>query len=374
MEPKKVGSGTYGCVYYPPLSCESSQQFPMKVSKLMQREDALEEYRIYNRLGIDKLDPGEEFFVKSPILCEAKKDELSNLKGGETCEVEGADTLILYNYAGLSINTFPLATILHGMLNVFNGIQLLNKNKIYHCDIKSDNLLAGNGTIRLIDFGISTNYSKVMEDNDLFDNMYAYWPMEAYLIKEIPIESKQLIMMKRYFSQSLRSIEITKLDPTYTAHKNVDLYEKTIKYLIGLTPGERMKKILDKLDVFSLGVTLIKILASKIDEMTSEMEPLLDLVKLMTYPDIENRIDLESAKESFSEIIRNVPLKTKIPDTRVAPMPFVAPSLEKPRPPLPRYVPPPAPSFRLEPKVLGKPPLPPKAVFKLAPPVFIEPS
>ena len=42
--PKVIGTGTYGCVVKPSLKCTTSQDYKNRVSKVMNKADAMEEY------------------------------------------------------------------------------------------------------------------------------------------------------------------------------------------------------------------------------------------------------------------------------------------------------------------------------------------
>ena len=71
MAHKKLGQGTYGCVFKPSLPCkENNVKYDNKVSKLMRKIDAddeFEEYKILNRIkGLD------EYAITKPIKCSPK--------------------------------------------------------------------------------------------------------------------------------------------------------------------------------------------------------------------------------------------------------------------------------------------------------------
>lgn len=75
-EPQMVNSGAYGCVYSPPLRCTGQQERERgKISKFMTKEKAVNEMKAYDRLPINRLDPGERFSISNPRLCDVSKAE-----------------------------------------------------------------------------------------------------------------------------------------------------------------------------------------------------------------------------------------------------------------------------------------------------------
>ena len=70
MENKIVGEGTYGCVVEPALECKKPENYENKVSKVMRKNDAIEELKEYELLK--SIPDINKYTVNVPVLCEPK--------------------------------------------------------------------------------------------------------------------------------------------------------------------------------------------------------------------------------------------------------------------------------------------------------------
>jgi len=185
---KAIASGAYGCVFNPALRCmNSSVRQPDSVSKLLlktaaeteykkiqtiiQKLQTIPKYRNYFALdGISLCTPSElepsdlidytkickNSLVKQNLTVDNINRNLNSLRilniknGGDTIE----DYL---DIAGSFQNMYRMHT---GLVKMFkNGIMPMNVRDVYHCDIKSSNILIDRKyQCRLIDWGLSTEY------------------------------------------------------------------------------------------------------------------------------------------------------------------------------------------------------------------------
>lgn len=198
---KVIGSGGFGCVFKPSLTCKNKISSPNTISKLMLTKDAqheLEEIQMYTNILktipnykkfflIDNIEICHPEFISEKDTENFDKDCKALLKNGITKQNihDKLDDLLAINmpYGGISVGTYvdkhPSSlslTLLHTTLIdlLQNGIIPMNKKELYHCDIKSSNVLvkkddSGKIMTRLIDWGLSVHYTNKKQ---VPDNLY----------------------------------------------------------------------------------------------------------------------------------------------------------------------------------------------------------
>ena len=213
MSHKIVGQGSYGCVIKPALKCKTSDKnitkkdYDNKVSKIMYYMDAKNEFKELDYLS--KLDGINKYTVSLPKLC---KPELNNnfdkivkqCKNPPTKNVHylfrnnkqllyqilledgGLDlrAAALLIFKNKNIEDIELKIFYTSLLNLFDGLIFLNKNKVIHFDIKLINLVYNldTGISKYIDFGLIKTHKKVIKEYKDNTASYAFshfnWPPE----------------------------------------------------------------------------------------------------------------------------------------------------------------------------------------------------
>jgi len=191
---KMLASGGFGCVFRPALKCKGeTERKSGKVSKLMSTKHAQDEFNEIKEMN-DKLmgisNYQNYFLVDDFSLCEPAELDKEDLENFEKCHALSKDKSnkhltindINDNLDGLQILNMPFGGVpvddymnskedIHfiNKLNeklidlLKNGIVPLNKNGIYHNDIKDSNVLVlvdekEDMKTRLIDWGLSCSY------------------------------------------------------------------------------------------------------------------------------------------------------------------------------------------------------------------------
>jgi hypothetical protein len=165
---KVINSGGYGCVFKPALKCRDKPRDRGKVSKLMTTRHSQEEYDFIMKYkkklehipnyadyflleGIticapDKLTPSDLTYYKKKCTA-LQKDDITSLNINDNIDnvlvinmpdggVDVGDYLFKHHSEGALIQ---LNNSLIDLLN--NGIAPMNRQHIYHCDIKETNIL-----------------------------------------------------------------------------------------------------------------------------------------------------------------------------------------------------------------------------------------
>ena len=187
---KVIGSGTYGCVFKPPLKCEGDTQRPQNyISKVMETRNANDEDReIKSILNLVKDIPNHEdyYMVSGVTLCKPQLPTISDYKDyNEKCHAllrkeikswdfgkalgKGKIMMLQIPDGGASIeNLFiePLtesefSDINRALIKVMvNGIVPLNNSNTLHMDIKGGNIVYSkrDKKAKLIDWGLAIHF------------------------------------------------------------------------------------------------------------------------------------------------------------------------------------------------------------------------
>ena len=219
-----VASGTYGCVFRPPLHCQDSKQTydPSKyVSKLMKKKDVYDEVdevrRIKNRLlSSVTREYIDKYFIlaKDEDTCKINlnsfnkrgKENIADLKTGEMGGTHdcggiyssasyvkrnpskyeilnmidgGSDLSVYLKKEVLTVASFNKLN--DSLIDLFeNGLAKMNSLGIYHCDLKDLNMVYKD-RVRIIDWGLASrldvpftkeNFPMNEQAIQIYDQMY----------------------------------------------------------------------------------------------------------------------------------------------------------------------------------------------------------
>ncbi len=213
IKPKKIkliGDGSYGCVYYPGITCQGKFDNKRNISKL----------QIYNRaskneIAISKyiqsnIKDYSKYFVIILQSCNINLNKMSEHKDKlHECKIltdnmdfklhdkdKDKDTFVLTHSKyiknkeidiylfSIELITIRIAEFINTIYKLFEGIKLLNDNKIIHYDLHSGNILFDlNRKIPLIiDFGIAIDVNNVISSENVID----YYKLKRATIKYSP--------------------------------------------------------------------------------------------------------------------------------------------------------------------------------------------
>ena len=280
---KVVGQGSTGCVHRPPLKCKDSDDIHTGISKLMTKSAANKERKTYDDLKFNIIDPNGYYHIRKPEICEAPDE------ADEECTKKGGDTLLLYEDGGhdlakiLNDGEHTLSQVISGLSNIFMGVAIMNKGLSYHHDIKIPNIVTSDDKYRLIDFGLSKNYSPdhyedSVNDSAHFSNVYYPWPCEMiFLYNLFPVNDHNIAYHTNEYAMDEFNQYMFPLDNLNTMELGI-----IMRRLAGMDPVERHRLILEKSDVFSLGTVLLNVLSyfkgdERYDEIMDFAKVLIDI-------------------------------------------------------------------------------------------------
>jgi serine/threonine protein kinase len=348
-----IGLGSYGCVYKPSLYCDSNANKPPafyknKISKLMSSR-ALNDEMVEHK-KIDEIDIKGEYHLKTPFSCDVDKKELKNvakcaiIKNPENLNVT---ELARYKLLILENGGIDLGKLLSGgeykkwknpevkefilsLRDLFKGVKLFNDKGFVHYDIHNKNILYNKTTHKtiFIDFGLSNDKTTIIEDSKINthfpDVLHWNYPCEHVLLNKRIFENKNFFFDIHENKKKLKEIEETIGDyiKRYNSTGNSVVFNINIKSELkrGITEflkknsrkkpeeiyTEFLNEELNKIDIYSLGITLNKVFNDFYSESLIPFDFYNDLVTLcgeMTNFNFMKRITIEEACRKFDTIL-----------------------------------------------------------------------
>jgi len=378
-----IFQGAYGCTFRPSLPCkgESGVRRPDTISKLMRDSDAISEYK--QKTFLEPIDPNQDYLLYPNDMCvvdsKAVKPENSvykctapviQSKPNEKLQVlffkDGGQNLM-----SIDVNQRDYTAFFKSLITIFKGLTLLHESNLVHLDIKPHNLVSmrntdGTFSTRIIDFGMLSetklfdihpqDYEFLYEHElfeDVFDQVYPYWPLELYLVTDTAFKNnayiatiKKISEFKQMLAKSVLDdkqldnirnkdrIEVVYPNRVYLEHLITDPYSiqkllNTIRTQLK-NPKDTLYKpstVVKSVDVYALGITLGKIYSIMTDhiynldgdiltiDLIGDKEydneiilervsiPIFQLVSDMTHPVYEKRITIQEATRRYIDIM-----------------------------------------------------------------------
>ena len=366
---KLIGQGSFGCAFRPMIPCKGSNKREKGiVSKLISKKDAQEE--LSEALRIDELDPTGIYHFTAPKMCEMdkayKREEGINRCHPYTNKGRSISRMRLLQYKDGGTETAVFLTkhkkdlldkpsyskrFILGLEPIMYGLKDMYEKGFMHFDIKTQNMVTNPRTLqtKYIDFGLASTVAEAMYSPQVlyrFGVGYFAYPLECalpsydiYNIRNKPrfVYRSRKIMEKLYNESYMSYIDEQNIYQG-SLYKGILEEEYIKKYRLNLQEMNReevVRRISEKLDVFSVGVALAEIFVAIRGRMFNwshknpDMDPIqsqiYDLVKLMTQPYYEDRINGSVAYEFYMNNIK--PLcepKKKVKEIKPPPKSSVA--------------------------------------------------
>jgi serine/threonine protein kinase len=375
---KVIAQGSYGCGFVPALMCKGDKERPEATfTKLLLSDDANKEWLM--RQHIARIDPAQKYSIYPNRICKPDYYTLTAEDNIYSCSKSliyyktNSDLKFLLESGEYSLLQIPLggkelgkvkvsgdelSEFLVSLRQLISGLVLMHSNRLYHLDIKQNNILTeytnNKYNNRYIDFGLSrTGDEFILDDQYPVNSNYSIWPYEMRFLENYKYmkdygnnnEYLNALYNKRRYSiindlkQMYRMNDKTLLEdgPLYLPSRiyfnknkyyNGDDYFKRIFIRMGndiYNDGvDAVNEYLEKVDVYSLGLTLSSVFinqtgcfykydrAHKLDEhhnmILETNEEAKEIVKEfykvilgMLHPDPKQRFTAREAEYAFVE-------------------------------------------------------------------------
>lgn len=298
---KLIGQGTYGCVYKEPVVCESGEQYS-GIGKIgIGQEDELHALEIAKRL-----DPTGEYHIPLTAVCNVKypNDECTSDMLLHTNKKTAQQ--MVFPFGGVSLTKAThTKELVYNMINLFRGLATFNSHRFYHLDIKPENIMVDKSVPRLIDFGLSTLASEAHRPNVLYQTIYVFWPPELVLLRysgNVKRDDIQFHINKYFENRSVKEWVLSIYSKTRMVIPHIEQVVDSICRI-----PNKVENILEKADVFGLGITLMYMLLDVIKFDFPQKDKIIELGMKMVQLVPQDRITMQQALSEFTRITENKP-------------------------------------------------------------------
>lgn len=327
-----LGSGTYGCVFTPPVPCKTKSTQKQKqnrtdghqVGKVFTDHNAFEKERELMRYVVQHLDPKGEFTVTLQSTCLTRAYKLpSTAKATSHCStIADNQGQLIYRNGGRDLDDYCKASptlrrflaVFRAMLPVFKGLVTLKNAGVIHNDIKPGNMLihVTKHKVKLIDYGMMEKHAVLFRSYEAIkDALYIYYPPEYKLHNHLITTTKKQDLFN-HVQQMLQK----------TFHGNMDIfdafgvnYSEDIRQSIEKLGSMRtlrakqtaLRRIASRIDVYQLGMSLAMLMQSMnllhSQQRNSTLRRIKELVHHMIRCNVFDRWDPEPVYEAAMKIV-----------------------------------------------------------------------
>ena len=327
-----IGQGTYGCAFTPMVPCADGKRrgIPSKyIGKVFADAENAEEELEYAAI-LRKIDPQSKMFYYPNDTCDVKVGDVRAQKDASKCELIDRhllanDTLVqlILPHGGTTLHDFlkvlypratlPCADMIHMFERLFYGLKQLTLHKYVHQDIKTPNIVAAQGAIRLIDFGTLVSFRDFYKYEDNFmmqDHNYH-------------VNGPEYRLMSEPTNFSVRSFIANENDLYKQYGGFVAVHRAALQSFATLCNGKTRAERFDllrswnaaaKADIFSLGIVIVSVLSHLSENDIPEASSLFaKLLTGMTHPNPKDRMGIDDALRYVRRIKKYSKYTGKVP-------------------------------------------------------------
>lgn len=226
-DPQKIGQGTYGCVYYPSITCNSTDKIKDNINYITKVQDsnhpAMKNEEKIGKIIQEKIKNYENYFAPIHDVCQV---DLTGLDEKNECKIiQEKENVMSYRIKYLGKNTIETQfKIWHKQLNerdyflrvidliiyvLYSLNKLLIESNIIHNDTKCDNILfyRKNQSPIIIDFGLSIFIPELNKKEEFRNyNKAIFWlyGFEYMLLNKIntyPTDEIEVVILMDYLNE-----------------------------------------------------------------------------------------------------------------------------------------------------------------------------
>jgi len=281
-----MAQGAYGCVYRPGLKCNGTVEATEYVSKIQEKRERTMNEPILGKLIAEKIKFSERYFSPALSVCNANLTKINKQELGKCKVIQDSTNDEFVNIKVKYVGECDLAknmkihqqkdkaTFLLHMLDshqyLVEAIEELEKQKIVHHDIKSNNVMYSDTqhVPIIIDFGVSFQMKDLYKEEKLKDifftayEKYPPWCLEitfiAAIINQSNWENKPLDMetLKTHLSKYAQNNPIMKVIGVKDI-SNWENYLNTFSKESGKTAVNKLLGKWNTWDVYSIHVMYV---------------------------------------------------------------------------------------------------------------------
>lgn len=308
---KYVSSGTYGCVFTPPVECinKTSHGHGYVGKVFTNQESYKEEVDIMDI--VKDIDPNQSFTIHYTDACEIAKPKRKDLlySPGKTprdvcMRLSSGLMQIVYPHGGVDMFSYSRQNSVEALGGnytkaygafvkwfaslgpVLKGIETMGERGIVHMDIKPPNMLFDDVHFqtKLIDFGLMRKFTTMYDGPDsLIASKYMFFPPEFvchYYFASIVDSHSQFTLpstsailshvfgsMRSHFKSPLSTFKGLGIDPKAELATMIDSFHAVFGPTIAKNPSDigqaissMFKPWLEKADVWAMGVSVLDII------------------------------------------------------------------------------------------------------------------
>ena len=333
-----VKKGSKGCVIPQTTEYKCSDNLEVDkpyITKIESSSDGINEIENYKLIDeiIGDVNKDNRFFIGHPIVCNTdsniKKELYSEKCNGDS--KDGTDIKFIdYINGGSSLaDIFDLditrdsdfyINLFKGLLNIFEAVKILNERKVYHFDIKPQNIVYDNSVmpplLKLIDLGDSKYIPSPIDYKKEYNQIgtTGYFPPEKFgergdsvfllFVSGRGKEGSEILDYIRVNDEWLLNLTgetMSKAEYNKLKQENPEWYTKTDVWSLGATIFYILKQLEEDIDndkYHNKNEFNYRTLFSKIN-----MECVHALMRKMLMLDIENRPDAGEAFQLYKDCL-----------------------------------------------------------------------
>ena len=327
---KLIGVGSDTCVFRPNIPCKNKKTTinDNTISKVFLREPKELNKEIKMNKLVSNIKGSNKWSVTLYNKCNTESYEkireyepdIDKCLEDNNYDTLEKDIMLYGDYGGISMNTRfeeifynnndikNFKTFMKECSSLFTGLYSLHKHKIIHYDIKPGNITYDNGNFKYIDFGLSAKFTnkKTIEKRSLNEfntnRIYIYYPYDILYMYSNNYE----LYVEQYTSYRDNHKYIHDLNMILFS-RDINIEQESI--IINILNNEiNRKMIIEKLDTYSLGITILSLLFNKFGMklkkifQMNKLLPYAELLRDMTEMDSNNRISAKDAYKRFNRL------------------------------------------------------------------------